>query len=123
MRNQFEAAVDRAYYASLDHDVENLNGVSIRQLVDHIFQTHAKIVQPDIDANKIIFKKGIETGQPFAVYIEKQEICQKFSIQAGLPITNTEMHMTGTKAAIQCGPHFKDDWKSWSRIANKTWAA
>ena len=92
-------------------------------MVDHISQTPAKTVQPDINANKIIFEKGIETRQPLTVYIEKQEICQKFSIQAGLPITNMEMHMTRTKAAIQCGTHFKDNWEAWNRIANKTWAA
>jgi len=104
VRNQITAAVDRAYYPSLDHDVENPNGISTRQLVDHISQTHAIIFQPNIDADKIIFEKGIEAGQPLAVYIEKQEICQKFSIRAGLPITDTEMHMTGKKRPYSAVP-------------------
>ena len=77
------------------------------------------MVQPDIDANKIIFKKSIEIGQPLTVYIKNQEICQKFSTQVGLPITDTEMHMNGTKVAIQYGTQYKNDWKAWNHITNK----
>jgi hypothetical protein len=70
--DQFAAAIDDVYYASLIDPTEGLNGVSLHDLVNHIRNTYASISQPKIDDNMTEFAIGINPSLPLAVYTCKQ---------------------------------------------------
>jgi hypothetical protein len=71
--NQFLAAINDVYYATLDDPIEGLNGVDLRALVGHILTKYSQISQPDLDNNMSKFHKGINPSFPLAVYTRKQE--------------------------------------------------
>ena len=122
-RDQFAAAIDDVYYAVLDDPTEGLNGVDLRTLVQHILTTYAQISQPDLDDNMTEFNIGIDSGLPLAVYTRKQEKCQVFAADAGVPISDELMVTTGSKHAISSG-NMMLNWREWKRRpANEhTWA-
>jgi hypothetical protein len=97
------AAINDVYAAVLDNPTEGLNAISLRDLATHIRTTYALISQPKIDNNMTEFYIGIEASLPLAVYTCKQEKCQMFTQDAGVPISEATMVTTGTKAAINCG--------------------
>jgi hypothetical protein len=78
-RDQFAAAINDVYYATLNDPTEGLNSVNLRTLVQHILTTYAQISQPDLDNNMAEFNIGIDSGLPLAVYTRKQENCQVFA--------------------------------------------
>ena len=57
-------------------------------LVQHILTTYAQISQPDLDDNMNEFNIGIDPGLPLAVYTRKQENCQVFAADTGVPISD-----------------------------------
>jgi hypothetical protein len=82
---------------------EVLNTISLRDLVTHICSINATISQPNVDNNTGEFAAGIKPSLPVAVYTHKQEKCQTFAQDAGVPISEATMVTTGTKAALNCG--------------------
>jgi hypothetical protein len=122
MRNQFAAAVDNVYYATLDDPTKGLNTITLRELVAHIRTTYATISQPDVDNNMTKFHMGINPHLPLAIYTRKQEKCQTFAHDDGISISEATMVSTGTKAAITCGG-MELAWREWKRqpIINQTW--
>jgi hypothetical protein len=121
-RDQFAAAIDNVYYTALDDPTEGLNAVTHRNLVAHIQTTCATISQPDIDNNMAESVTGIDANLPLAVYTHKQEKCQNFALDAGIPISKATMFSTGTKAAINCGG-MELAWREWKclPIVDQTW--
>jgi hypothetical protein len=61
------------------------------------------ISKPDVGNNMAEFVTGIKPSLPLAVYTRKQEKCQTFAQDAGVPISEATMVTTGTKAALNCG--------------------
>jgi hypothetical protein len=102
-RDQFAAAIDKVYYTVLDNPTKGLNTIDLRTLVMHILNTCAQISQPDLDNNMTDFHSGIDSSPPLAVYTRKQEKCQVFAANAGVPISDKTMVTTGTKHALACG--------------------
>jgi hypothetical protein len=121
-RDQFVAAIDDIYYAVLDNPIKGLNGINLRTLITHILTTYAQISQPDLEDNLTDFNTGINPILPLAVYTRKQEKCQVFAHDAGVPISNATMVTTGTKHALTTG-NMTLAWRKWKRcpIANHTW--
>jgi hypothetical protein len=68
------------------------------------------------------FITGIEPSLPLAVYTCKQEKCQTFAQDAGIPISKATMVTTGTKAALNCGG-MELTWQEWKRcpLVDHTW--
>ncbi len=122
-RDQFAAAIDDVYYAALDNPMEGLNGVNLRTLVQHILTTYAQISQPDLDDNMAEFNIGIDSGLPLAVYTRKQEKCQVFAANAGVPISDELMVTTKSKHTIASG-NMMLNWREWKRrpAIQHTWA-
>jgi hypothetical protein len=122
-RDQFAAAIDDVYYAVLDDPTEGLNGVDLRTLVQHILTTYAQISQPDLDDNMTEFNIGIDSGLPLAIYTRKQEKCQIFAADAGVPISDELMVTTGSKHALSSG-NMTLNWREWKRrpAIEHTWA-
>ena len=65
------AAFEPWVIAELDNPDKGLNGVTIRQLHDHVTSRHAKILQPEIDKNKKVTEEGMDTSKTLAIYIQK----------------------------------------------------
>ncbi len=91
-------------------------------LVTHILMTYAQISQSDLDNNLMDFNTGIDPILPLAVNTRKQEKCQVFTHDAGIPISDATMVTTGTKHALATG-NMTLAWHEWKRcpIANHTW--
>jgi hypothetical protein len=102
-RDQFAAFIDDIYYATLDDLTEGLNTVTLQQLVTHTHTTYTQISQPDLNNNANNFNQGIDPKFPLAIYTCKQEKCQMFAQEAGIPISEEMMATTGTKHALNCG--------------------
>jgi hypothetical protein len=98
-RDQFAAAIDDVYYAILDDPMEGLNGVELCTLIQHILTTYTQISQPDLDDNMNEFNIGIDADLPLAVYMRKQEKCQVFADDAGVPISDEPDPNTRSPAA------------------------
>jgi hypothetical protein len=79
------------------------NSVDLHTLVLHIQQTYTQISQPDLDDNLAEFNTGINPGPPLAIYTHKQEKCQIFATDAGVPISDATMVTTECKLAINSG--------------------
>jgi hypothetical protein len=58
------------------------------------------------------FHTGINPHLSLAIYTCKQEKCQTFTHNAGIPISEATMVSTGTKAAITCG-RMELAWHEW----------
>jgi hypothetical protein len=58
------------------------------------------------------FNQGINPNLPLAIYTCKQEKCQTFTRDAGIPISKEMMVMTGTKNALNCG-NMMLAWQEW----------
>jgi hypothetical protein len=88
----------------------------------HILNTYAQISQPDLDDNMTNFHSGIDSDLPLTVYMRKQEKCQVFAANAGVPISNKTMITTGTKHALACG-NMTLAWRKWKYcpIIDHTW--
>jgi hypothetical protein len=121
-RDQFAPAINDVYYAVLDNPIKGLNGVDLCTLVTHILMMYAQISQPNLDDNLMEFNTGINPILPLAVYTRKQEKCQVFANNAGVPITNATMVTTGTKHALATG-NMNLVWRKWKccPIADHTW--
>ena len=121
-RDQFTAAINDVYYAALNDPTEGLNAVTLHELVTHIHTTYATISKPDIDDNIVGFHTGIDSHLPLAVYTCNQEKCQTFAFDAGIPISESTMVLTGTKAAINCGG-MELAWREWKLrpLVDQTW--
>jgi hypothetical protein len=121
-RNQYMTAVNDVYYAVLEDPTKGLNTINLRTLVMHILNTYAQISQPDLDDNMTNFHSGIDSGLPLTIYTRKQEKCQVFAANAGVPISNKTMVTTGTKHALACG-NMPLAWHKWKRcpILDHTW--
>jgi hypothetical protein len=102
MHNRFVAAIDDVYYAVLDNPTKGLKAIDLHSLVMHILTTYAAISQPDLDDNITNFHTGINLGLPLAVNTRKQEKCQVFTADDGVPISNKTMITTGPKNALAC---------------------
>jgi hypothetical protein len=102
-QDQFAATIDDVYYTILDNPTEGLNGVDLCTLVQHILTTYAQLSQPNLDDNMTDFNTGINPSLPLAVYTCKQEKCQVFAADAGVPISNKLMVTTGSKHALPSG--------------------
>jgi hypothetical protein len=102
-RDHFAASIDDVYYPTLYDPTEGLNAVTLQQLFTHIRTTYAQISQPDLDNNVTNFNLGINPNFPLAIYMRKQEKCQTFAQDAGVPISKEMMVMTGTKHALNSG--------------------
>jgi hypothetical protein len=112
-RDQFTAAINNVFYAILDNPIKGLNGVDLRTLVHHIVTTYTQIIQPNLDNNLADFNTGIDPGLPLAVYTRKQEPCQVFALDAGVPMSKATMVTTGTKYALACG-NMTMAWHKWN---------
>jgi hypothetical protein len=68
------------------------------------------------------FATSIDANLPLAVYTRKQEKCQTFALDAGIPISEATMVSTGTKAALTCGG-MELAWREWKHrpIIDQTW--
>jgi hypothetical protein len=121
-RNQFAAAINNVYYAILDKPTVGLNAIDLRTLVMHILNTYAQISHPDLDDNMTEFYSCIDSGLALSVYTRKQEKCQVFTANAGVPISDKTMVTTGTKHALVCG-NMTLAWHEWKHhpILNHTW--
>ncbi len=80
------------------------------------------ISQPNVDNNMAKFVTGIEPSLPLAVYTCKQEKCQTFAQDAGIPISKATIVTTGTKAPLNCGG-MELAWRKWKRcpLVDHTW--
>jgi hypothetical protein len=68
------------------------------------------------------FYTGIKASLPLAIYMCKQEKCQTFAQDAGVPISEATMVTTGTKAALNCGG-MKLAWHAWKHhpLVDQMW--
>jgi hypothetical protein len=111
-RDQFAASINDIYYAALDDPTKGLDAVTLRQLVTHIRTTYTQISQPDLDNDVTNFNQGIDPSLPLAIYKHKQEKCQAFTQDTGVPIFKEMMVMTRTKHALNCG-NMTLAWQEW----------
>jgi hypothetical protein len=86
-RDRFAVAINGVYYAALDNSAKGLNTNNLCSHIMHILTTYAWISQPDLDGNMAKFLSGINSGLPLAIYTRKQEKCQVFAADAGVPIS------------------------------------
>jgi hypothetical protein len=112
---QFVAAINNIYYTVLDNPTKGLNANNLRTLVMHILNTYTQISQPDLDVNMTNFHSGINSGLLLAVYKRKQEKCQVFAANAGVPISDKTKITTGTKHALACS-NMTLAWRKWKRL-------
>jgi hypothetical protein len=110
--DQFEAAIDNVYYTVLDNPTKGLNTIDLCSLVMRTLTIYAW-------ANLIWMTK-----QPSSilVYTRKQEKCQVFATDAGVPLSNETMITTGTKHALVYG-NMMLAWCEWKPhpLPNHTW--
>jgi hypothetical protein len=102
-RDQFAASIEDIYYVALNDPTEGLNTVTLRQLVTHIRTTYTQISQPDLNNNVTYFNQGFNPNLPLIIYTRKQEKCQTFAQDTGMPISKEMMVTTRPKHALNCG--------------------
>jgi hypothetical protein len=110
--NQFAAMIVDVYHALLDNPTKGLNAIDLCTLIMHILNTNAQISLLDLDDNMTNFHSSINSGLPLAVYTRKQEKCQVFAANAGVPISDETMIITGTKHALACS-NMMLAWHEW----------
>ena len=69
------AAFEEWVIVDLNNPAEDLNGVDIRTLYEHMMERFATILQTEIDANLETLNDGMDPSKILAVYVRKQEQC------------------------------------------------
>ena len=73
LRNQILAAIDQEYYMELLHAIFQYNRVSVRDILDNLFENYAKIDAQLIKTNIELYTEAPELSKPIDVYFYKQE--------------------------------------------------
>ena len=110
------AAFDEYVLAELMDPDEGLNGVTIRQIYDHVMLRFANVSQPEVDANLAKFNEPMDPSVTLAVYIRRQERCQEVASDAGIPISEATMVSTLVKHAAATGG-LDVAWGTWKTRA------
>ena len=97
-------AIDNVYYSELEDPIEGLDGVEIRNLIEHIRDCYCHIVQADLDANLDCFQQGIDPSLPLIVYIHKQEDCQEFTHDGHVNISKATLVTRGINMPSNAAP-------------------
>jgi hypothetical protein len=120
--DHFAAVIKDIYYAALDDPKEGLNAIPLWDLVAHIQTTYMAILQSDVDNNMTAFHTGIDPALPLAAYTCKQENCQTFVLDAGIPISEATMVLTSNKTVINYSS-MEPTWRKWHRCPaiNQMW--
>ena len=111
------AAFDDEYIlAELMDPDEGLNGITIRQIYDHVMLRFANVSQLEVDANLAKFNEPMDPSVTLAVYIRRQERCQEVASDAEVPISEATMVSTLVKHAAATGG-LDVAWGAWKARA------
>jgi hypothetical protein len=104
-RDQFAASIDDIYYAALDNPTEGLDAGALRSLspTSTLHETRAANLILTTTSAISTKNQGIDPNLPLAIYTRKQEECQIFVQDTGMPISKEMMVTTGAKHALNCG--------------------
>ena len=109
-------AFDEFVLAELMDPDEGLNGVTIRQIFDHVMLRFANVSQLEVDSNLIRFNEPMDPSVTLAVYVRRQERCQEVAADAEVPISEATMVSTLVKHAAATGG-LDVAWGTWKARA------
>ena len=75
----------------LKEHIYGYDKVAPKDILNHIFDSYAKIDDAIAFANKRTFKEPSDMRKPIDVYFCKQEDCQVLATGGGIPVSETEM--------------------------------
>ena len=105
-------AFDEFVLAELMDPDEGLNGVTIRQIFDHVMLRFANVSQLEVISNLIRFNEPMDPRVTLAVYVRRQERFQKVAADAEMPTSKATMVSTLTKHAAATGD-LDVTWGTW----------
>ena len=115
--------MDEIYYQALKHEYTGYAKVTLRDLLDHLFDTYAAIDQFDLEKNKDKMTSRYDPNSPIESLFEQIADGVSFASLGDVPYTKKQIVDTALLCIAKTGV-FQDDIKDWNRMAelDQTWA-
>ena len=98
----------------MDRNV-GLAHITIREILDFLFQNYGNITQYDIEENDKKFKEKWDANTPIEMLIDQIDDAQDFAAATGQPYMNNQLLTTAYNLVYATGLFF-DDCKAWNRL-------
>eukprot|EP00957_Ditylum_brightwellii_P036113 2735885-Ditylum_brightwellii.AAC.1 len=117
-----EEALPRWMLIEIEDQETGLNNINLHDIFDHAFDRKGQINNGLVDEYTTAFNAQLDMPQGINGYVERQEECHDFFLDAGRPATDQQLSAKGQLHVGQTGL-FKDKYLVWKRrtAAQKTW--
>ena len=123
LKQQLLGAVDDMFVSSLADPHVGYANVTTLQLLQHLYDTYAKITDGDLEENKEAMAAAYDVNLPIETLYKRIEDCVQYAAAANTPFTAAQVVSTAFRVIQKTGM-FTDDCKIWKRRTplTKTWA-
>ena len=107
--------MDDMYLKGITDRNVGLANVTIREILEFLFQNYGNITQYDIEANDKKLKEKWDANSPIEMLFDQIEDAQHFASTTGQPYTNNQLLTTAYNLVYATGLFF-DDCKAWNHL-------
>ena len=107
--------IDDMYLKGITDRNVGLANVTIREILEFLFQNYRNITQYNIEDNDKKLKEKWDTNTPIEMLFDQIEDTQDFAAAAGQPYTNNQLLTTAYNLIYATGLFF-DNCKAWNRL-------
>ena len=108
-------SIDDMYLKDITNRNVGLANVTIREILDFLFQNNGNITQYDIEDNDKKLKEKWDANSPIEMLFNQIEEVQDFASATGQPYTNNQLLTTAYNLVYAMGLFF-DNCKAWNRL-------
>ena len=114
-KNFIQDGIDGMYLKGKADRNVSLAYVTIREILEFLFQNYGNITQYDIEANDKKLKEKWDANNPIEILFNQIEDAQDFASTAGQPYTNNQLQTMAYNLIYTMGLFF-DNCKAWNRL-------
>ena len=107
--------IDDMYLKCFTDRNVGLAHVTLREILEYLFQSYGNITQYDIEDNDKKLKEKWDANTPIEMLFDQIEDTQDFAAATGQPYTNNQLLTTAYNLVYNTGLFF-DDCKAWNRL-------
>ena len=105
--------IDDMYLKGITNRNVSLANVTIREILEFLFQNYGNITQYDIEDNDKKLKEKWDANSPIEMLFDQIKEAQDFASAAGQPYTNNQLPTMAYNLVYATGLFF-DDCKAWN---------
>ena len=103
LKNQLANAVDEVYLKEIDDDLIGFANVSVREMLQHLYDYHGHIDEVDLEANNLKMMKAYDADTPIVLLYAQLENGRDFAQTAGMVISGDMLVTKGVTLLSNTG--------------------